>query len=396
MYKVEVTRSVPVRDDLTSWIALKSVEGVGSVAFRNLLAAYGSPRRVFEASLPDLQQAAGLNHKTARNIKDFRGWERARDEIARAGREGVSILTCTDPAYPERLRRIYDCPPLLYIKGRLDAADIPVAVVGSRNASPYGRYVTERLCREMAQRGLTVVSGLARGIDTCAHRGALAGRGRTVAVMGCGIDVIYPPENRKLHAEIAERGAVVTEFPFGTEPDRPHFPARNRIISGLSLGVLIVEAGEKSGSLITARCALDQGREVFAVPGGIDQPGSRGTNRLLRQGAKLVENVEDILEEILPQLERPRPVTEPLSTVPAPGAETRSERPPGGRELNENESRLLAFITEEPQDADTILNRTGLPASEALALLLSLELKGCIVQLPGKRFKLRESSCRVR
>ncbi|HNZ35711.1 MAG TPA: DNA-processing protein DprA, partial [Syntrophales bacterium] len=189
MYKIEVTRSVPVRDDLTTWIALKSVEGVGCVAFRNLLAAYGSPHRVFEASLTDLQQAAGLNHKTARNIKDFRGWARARAEIARAGREDVSIVTCTDPAYPARLRMIYDYPPLLYIKGRLDAADIPVAVVGSRNATPYGRYVTERLCREMAQRGLTVVSGLARGIDTCAHRGALAGRGRTVAVMGCGIDV---------------------------------------------------------------------------------------------------------------------------------------------------------------------------------------------------------------
>ena len=154
-------------------------------------------------------------------------------------------------------------------------------------------------------RGVTVVSGLARGIDTCAHRGALAGRGRTIAVMGCGIDVIYPQENRKLHGEIVSNGAVVTEFPFGTEPDRPHFPARNRIISGMSLGVLIVEAGEKSGSLITAQCALEQGREVFAVPGSIDLPGSRGTNSLLRQGAKLVEGVEDILEEILPQLEHP-------------------------------------------------------------------------------------------
>jgi DNA processing protein len=209
--------------------------------------------------------------------------------------------------------------------------------------------------------------------------------------MGCGIDVIYPPENRKLHGDIAAQGAVVTEFAFGTEPDRPHFPARNRIISGLSLGVLIVEAGEKSGSLITAQCALEQGREVFAVPGSIDLPGSRGTNRLLRQGAKLVETVEDILEEILPQLERPRPPKEPRNTVPASGVETRAERPSGGRGLDEKESRLLGFITEKPQDADTIINRTGLAASEALALLLSLELKGCIVQLPGKRFKLRES-----
>jgi len=390
LYKVEVTRSVAVRDELTTWVALTSVEGVGSVAFRNLLSVYGSPRRVFEAALPELEQAAGLNHKTARNIKEFRGWERARTELDRAEREGVSIVTCEDPAYPERLRRIYDPPPLLYIKGSLDAADIPVAVVGSRNASPYGRYVTERLCRELAQRGVTVVSGLARGIDTCAHRGALAGRGRTIAVMGCGIDVIYPPENRKLHGEIASSGAVVTEFPFGTEPDRPHFPARNRIISGLSLGVLVVEAGEKSGSLITARCALDQNREVFAVPGSIDLPGSRGTNKLLRQGAKLVENVEDILEEILPQLECPtasRPATTEGLSSRAGGVPADK---PGLEVLTDQESRLLGFITEKPQDADTLINRTGLAAAEALSLLLSLELKGYIRQLPGKRFIVKE------
>ena len=374
-----------IRDELTTWVALKSVEGVGSVAFRNLLAVYGSPRRVFEAALPDLEQAAGLNHKTARNIKDFRGWEQAHAELAKAEREGVSIVTCEDPAYPERLRRIYDPPPLLYIKGSLDTADIPVAVVGSRNASPYGRYVTEKLSRELAQRGATVVSGLARGIDTCAHRGALAARGRTIAVMGCGIDVIYPPENRKLHGEIASNGAVVTEFAFGTEPDRPHFPARNRIISGLSLGVLIVEAGEKSGSLITARCALEQNREVFAVPGSIDLPGSRGTNRLLRQGAKLVETVEDILEEILPQLERPNVTEERFART-----KSAQQDRPGREALTDNESRLLGFITEKPQDADTLIKRTGLAAAEALSLLLSLELKGCIRQLPGKRFILKE------
>jgi DNA processing protein len=380
---------VAIRDDLTTWVALKSVEGVGSVAFRNLLAAYGTPRRVFEATRSELVQTAGLNHRTARNIKDFRGWEQARAEVARAEREGVSIVTSGDPAYPPRLRRIYDYPPLLYIKGTLTPEDVPVAVVGSRNASPYGRYVTERLCRELAHRGVTVVSGLARGIDTCAHRGALSGRGRTIAVLGCGIDVVYPPENRKLHGEIVAGGAVVTEFPFGTEPDRPHFPARNRIISGLSLGVLIVEAGEKSGSLITAQCALDQGREVFAVPGGIDLPGSRGTNKLLRQGAKLVESAEDILEEILPQLE-PRPDAPKKETSGAASMPAAHAPPAGGREaLTEKESRLLGFITEKPLDADTIISRSGLAAAEVLAVLLSLELKGCVLQLPGKLFKLR-------
>jgi DNA processing protein len=378
------------KDDLTYWVALRSVEGVGSVSYRNLLEKFGSPDRVFEATLRELEQTAGLNHKTACNIKDFRGWERALAETARAAREGVSIITVKDPVYPERLRNIYDYPPLLYIKGMLQTQDIPVAVVGSRSASPYGRYVTERLCRELAHRGVTIVSGLARGIDTCAHRGALSGRGRTIAVLGCGIDVIYPPENRKLHGGIIENGAVVTEYCFGTEPNRPNFPARNRIISGMSLGVLIVEAGEKSGSLITARCALEQGREVFAVPGSIDLPGSRGTNQLIRQGAKLVESVEDILEEILPQLENAQSGlrTEKEIPVPAPSGKTAKASAP--ENLTEKESRLLSFITEKPLDADTIINRSGLAAAEVLALLLSLELKDCVLQLPGKLFKLRD------
>jgi len=208
--------------------------------------------------------------------------------------------------------------------------------------------------------------------------------------MGCGIDVIYPPDNRKLHGEIVAGGAVVTEFPFGTEPDRPHFPARNRIISGLSLGVLIVEAGEKSGSLITAQCALDQGREVFAVPGSIDLPGSRGTNKLLRQGAKLVESVEDILEEILPQLASPPVAAQKEKTGPVARTNRPSAATPDREPLTEKESRLLGFITEKPLDADALINRSGLAAAEVLAVLLSLELKGCVLQLPGKLFKLRK------
>jgi DNA processing protein len=378
------------KDDLTYWVALRSVEGVGNIACRNLLEKFGSPDRVFGATLLELEQTAGLNHKTARNIKDFRGWEQARAEIGRAEQEGVSIITVKDPVYPERLRNIYDYPPLLYIKGTLKAEDIPVAVVGSRSASPYGRYVTERLCRELAHRGVTIVSGLARGIDTCAHRGALSGRGRTIAVLGCGIDVIYPPENRKLHGGIIENGAVVTEYPFCTEPNRQNFPARNRIISGMSLGVLIVEAGEKSGSLITARCALEQGREVFAVPGSIDLPGSRGTNQLIRQGAKLVESVEDILEEILPQLGNAFAGPRAAGEIPVPAPADRAAKAAVPGNLTEKESRLLGFITEKPVDADTIINRSGLSAAEVLALLLSMELKGCVLQLPGKLFKLRD------
>lgn len=382
-----------IRDDLTNWVALRSVEGVGNVAYRNLLAAFGSPDLVFEAPLQALEQSVGLNHKTARNIKEFRGWERARAEIDRAQREGVAIITTKDLDYPERLREIYDYPPLLYIKGSLNIGDIPVAVVGSRNASPYGRYVTERLSRELALRGVTIVSGLARGIDTCAHRGALAGRGRTIAVLGCGIDVIYPPENRKLYGDIIASGAIVTEFPFGTEPDRSHFPTRNRIISGLSLGVLVVEAGEKSGSLITAQCALEQGRDVFAVPGSIDLPGSRGTNKLLRQGAKLVEGAQDILEEILPQLDHihaapnKEPKTEKIDTVSGVTGQQRQVSELDA--LTEKEKWLLGFMTEKPLHVDTIIHRSGFGAAEVLALLMSLELKGHVLQLPGKLFKLR-------
>ncbi len=375
------------KEELTYWIALNSVEGVGSVAYRNLLASFGSPAGVFEAPLPDLEQTPGLNHRTASNIKRFRDWAKARAEITRAARDGVRIVTCGDDDYPARLRSIYDYPPVLYVKGALDPDDVPVAVVGSRNASPYGRFVTERICREMALHGVTVVSGLARGIDTCAHRGALAGNGRTLAVLGCGIDVIYPPENEALHGAIVSRGAVITEFAFGTEPGRKNFPARNRIISGLSMGVLIVEAGERSGSLITARFALEQGRDVFAVPGSIDSPGARGTNKLIRQGAKLVERVEDILEEIVPQLERRPP-------APAPADRKTFERAPDAapdREPpTEKEMQLLDCVSETPQDADSIIIRSGLSAADVLSMLLSLELKGWVRKLPGPSFTLRD------
>ena len=198
---------------------------------------------------------------------------------------------------------IYDRPAFLYVRGNLNKDDINIAVVGSRQASTYGKYTTEKISRELALKGLTIVSGMARGLDSAAHRGALTAHGRTVAVLGSGLDVIYPPENKKLFADIIQNGAVISEFPLGTPPRSTNFPARNRIISGMSYGVVIVEAGEKSGSLITARLALEQGREVFAVPGSIDTAGSRGTNKLIKQGAKLIENVDDILEEILPQLE---------------------------------------------------------------------------------------------
>ncbi len=290
--------------DLKDWIALKWVEGVGNVGFKALLEAFGSPRQVFDAPFSMIKAVPGIGAKAAHQIKDFADWEKVEKEIECAQRAGIGIITSQDPLYPQRLACIYDNPAYLYVKGSLRDDDINIAFVGSRTASAHGLFTTERLCRELALRGATIVSGMARGIDSAAHRGALAGRGRTIAVLGCGVDIVYPPENEKLCNDITVNGAVISEFPFGAPPNAPNFPARNRIISGLSLGVVVVEAGEKSGSLITARIALEQGREVFAVPGSIDVSGSRGTNRLIKQGAKLIENIDDILEEILPQAGR--------------------------------------------------------------------------------------------
>ena len=381
---------------LKYWIALKAVEGVGCVGFRTLLAAFGSPEAVFRASALTLQCLPGIGPKTADEILSFSDWEKAEQEIARTETLGVSIVTCQDPLYPRNLLNIYDYPPFLYVKGSLRPEEIGVAIVGSRLASTYGKYVTEKLSRELALKGITIVSGLARGIDSAAHRGALAGKGRTIAVLGSGLDVVYPPENEALTADITAQGALLTEYPFGTPPNAPNFPARNRLISGVSLGVVVVEAGEKSGSLITARIASDQGRSVFAVPGAIESAGSRGTNRLIKQGAKLIENVEDILEEILPQAGLPPVVPERPSLFSAPGVMPGDEEkaiapfPIAGKGLGETETRLLSFITQEPVGVDTLIARSGLTAHEVQSGLLVLALGGIIRQLPGKMFLRKE------
>jgi DNA processing protein len=320
----------------------------------------------------------------------------AEREIERARKLQVSIVTCQDPTYPGNLLNIYDYPPLLYVKGSLKPEEVCVAVVGSRLASVYGRYTTERISRELALQGITIVSGLARGIDAAAHRGALAGKGRTIAVLGCGLDIIYPPENEGLAGTGASQGALVTEFPFGTPPNAPNFPSRNRIISGISLGVVVVEAGEKSGSLITARIAAEQGRSVFAVPGEIGAAGSRGTHRLIKQGAMLIENVDDILEEILPQAamspsasNRLLPPSQPEAATPAPVEKDvlPAKNIPG---LGDTEQKLLTLIPARPVDVDLLITSSGLTAQEVLNALLILELRGLIRQMPGKQFLLKE------
>ena len=376
--------------DLKYWVALKRVEGIGNVGFQALIDAFGSPRDAFAAPLSMLQAVPGIGVKSAARIKAFTGWEKAEREIERAGRAGVSIVTSRDPLYPPRLLAADDHPAYLYVRGVLEGDDVCVAVVGSRAASTYGKYTTERLCRELALRGVTVVSGLARGIDSAAHRGTLAGKGRTIAVLGCGPDVVYPPENEGLYGEIARQGALVSEFPLGTPPNAPNFPARNRIISGISLGVVVVEASQKSGSLITARIALEQGREVFAVPGSIDSAGSRGTNQLIKQGAKLIENVEDILEEILPQVDRER---KPARPEPRPRrAEGRDPdvKPPPEAVLDEAENAVWRALSQKPAHIDGIVAATGLPARDVLGTLLGLELRGLVEQRPGKTYIRKE------
>ncbi|MBI4632689.1 MAG: DNA-protecting protein DprA [Deltaproteobacteria bacterium] len=378
-----------MQDDLKYWLALRQIEGVGNVNFKTLLDAVGSPQEVFRSSAHTLRMITGIGPKTAAAIKAFTGWREMEKEIERAGRLNVSIITCRDPLYPQDLLNIYDFPPFLYVRGQLDGNDINIAVVGSRMASTYGTFSTERLCRELALKGITTVSGLARGIDAAAHRGALAGKGRTIAVLGCGADIVYPPENEKLFEEIAAHGAIITEFPFGTPPNGPNFPARNRIISGISLGVVVVEAGYKSGSLITARIALEQGREVFAVPGSIDAAGSKGTNKLLKEGAKLVENTDDILEEVIPRIKsRLRMKAASAETMhQQKGAETKIPPSVPGTVINGNEENtLLQLISAKPVSVDGLIAATGFKAGEIQGFLLNMELRGLIRQLPGKLY----------
>ena len=284
-----------------------------------------------------------------------------------------------DERYPELLHAIYDPPAVLYCDGSVEPGDRQaVAIVGSRQATPYGLRITETLAGELSALGFTILSGFARGIDAAAHRAALAAGGRTIAVLGCGLDVDYPPGHASLHAEIAGSGAVLTEFAPGTPPRATNFPRRNRIISGLALGVVVVEAADDSGSLITARLALEQGREVFAVPGPIDVPTSQGPHGLLKQGATLVETVDDIVEELLPQLDRPLQTlkTEPIAALPE------------HVELSPSERTVLEVMSREPLHLDDLTERSRLTTPAVAGILLGLELKALVKQLPGQRYCL--------
>ncbi len=365
---------------LKYWIALKSIKGIGYVSFPALADRFGSPAAVFSASVSDLQQTEGISSRIASAIVDFRDWDNIKVELELIHKYNVKIVTYRDESYPRQLLNVYDRPPYIYVRGNLNSEDINIAIVGSRAASTYGKYTTERISRDLALQGVTVVSGMARGIDSSAHRGAITAHGRTVAILGSGLDVIYPPENKKLFADIIDNGAVISEFPMGTPPRSTNFPARNRIISGMSYGVVIVEAGEKSGSLITARLALEQGREVFAVPGSIDSAGSRGTNKLIKQGAKLIENTEDILEEILPQIEQKKPLKGFSAN------ETLNASNPRVEKLNAVEQKLYDLVSPKRMHIDDLISLTGFSSADILSALTTMELKGIVRQHPGKFF----------
>lgn len=355
------------------WLALHLVPGVGSIFFKRLIDRFKRPEAVFRASLRELVEVEGLGEKLANEIRKGPDEKAVNRELSLLEGAGGSLITMEDEDYPTRLQAIYDPPAVLYARGALMEADeLAVSIVGSRRTSYYGRSVTEKISRELAEQGVTVVSGMARGIDSVAHSGAISGGGRTIAVLGCGVDVIYPPENRGLFSKIIEHGAILSEYPMGCPPEGGHFPRRNRIISGLSIGVLVVEAGDKSGSLITVKYALEQGRDVFAVPGNVGAEGSRGTNRLIKEGARVVESGADILEEILPQF---KGVAKNRKGGEAPECD-----------LDKDEKFLFERLEVSPVHIDTLIRETRLEAGKISGLLLNLELKGLVLQWPGKWF----------
>ncbi|PKN88866.1 MAG: DNA-protecting protein DprA [Deltaproteobacteria bacterium HGW-Deltaproteobacteria-1] len=339
-----------IHDDLKYWMALKSIDGIGNASFGTLLKHFRSPSNVFSAAVADFSGIAGISKKSALAISAFKNWDEIRRQMDLLDKMGADIITWLDERYPANLLNIYDRPAFLFVLGHLPEDMIPVAIVGSRNATAYGRFTTDRLSRELALRGITIVSGMT----------------------------------------ISQNGAVISEYPPGTQPIPYHFPARNRIISGISYGVVVVEAGEKSGSLITASLAMEQGRDVFAIPGAIDSAHSRGTNSLIKQGAKLIDTIDDILEDVLPQLERSS--VQPMQRQQMIFSEAFSEK--DMRKNNEPFTtpvkEILKTLSQNIMHADDIIAVTGLPPAEVSSMLITLELKGIIEQHPGKYFSLKK------
>lgn len=348
------------RKDLKYWVGFSYIPGIGRVRFNQIETYFDNLKSAWEAPASELRQAR-LEDSIVRAITAWRPRIALDEEMEKLKRFGVQALTWHDDAYPAHLKEIYDYPPILYVRGKMTAADDwSLAVVGTRRATAYGRQVTEEIVTDLVHNNITIVSGLARGIDSIAHQAALDGGGRTIAVLACGPDAIYPPENLNLARRIIENGALISEYPLGIKPKPEHFPRRNRILSGMSLGVLVTEAGEGSGALITADLALEQNRDVLAIPGSIFSPTSRGTNNLIQEGAKLVRKCQDILEEL--NLLAVAQQLEFKAIVPE----------------TETESVLLKRLSAEPTHIDTICVESGLPVAIVSSTLAMMELKGLV------------------
>lgn len=360
-------------DRLEALVALNMIPGIGSVCLKRLLEIFTDPQDVFKARQKKLEDAIGLRPETVLALQSF-DQKRLSKEFNSASARGVKIISIEDKDYPWNLKHIPGPPIVLYCLGRINQLDsLSIGIVGSRNASFYGLSSSEKFAADLSAEGFTIISGMARGIDSYAHRGALKSGGRTIAVIGSGFNHIYPPENNKLAEEISDHGAVLSEFPMDTLPLRPNFPRRNRLISGLSLGVLVVEAAKNSGALITADFALEQGREVFALPGKVDSETSFGTNQLIKQGAKLVSCVDDITEEFNMaslDLRKPKAKNQDLSIDG----------------VNKEESFLYALISDEPVSFDEIAEKANLGIAQLARSILNLRMKKMILQLPGKQF----------
>lgn len=367
-------------DASLSWLALALTPGLASRLSARLLRKFGSPDGVFRASLPQLE-SCHLPAQVAQSVVKKEAFKRAAKELDGVRKiAGCSLLNWTEPEYPQTLLQIYDPPVLLYVRGDPQVLNLPsLGIVGTRRPTLYGTQMAQRLGRDLAARGLVIVSGMARGIDAIGHQGAMDANGRAIGVLGTGIDVCYPKENKKLYEKVLERGTIISEFPLHTHPAPENFPVRNRIVAGMPLGVVVIEGAQYSGSLITARLAMEFGREVFGVPGNVTQPVSFAPNQLIKQGAKLVTCAEDVIEEL------PTPVRAALLQAEQPEAEQRNLI--AAASLDGSQKKLYELLNaEEPMPIDDLVERSGLNSSDVLATLFDLEMKGIIRQLPGKQF----------
>ena len=362
--------------DLRYWLALNFLPEIGPVLSRRLLAAFKTPETIFQMPVNELKGIEDIGENRAKRIVGFKQWDEVQRELDNTIKKNVRLITINDKEYPDSLKHLHDAPLILYVKGEIKNDDrYAVAIVGSRVPTDYGLRMTEQISYKLASCGLTVVSGMARGIDTISHKAALKAKGRTIGVLGSGIDVPYPLENKGLMGAIESSGAILSEFPLGTKPNRENFPRRNRIISALSLGVVVIEAAVDSGSLITVRYALEQGKEVFALPGNITSSNSRGTNNLIKNGARLIENAEEIINELRPQIKGILKEQKLFSDKALPA-------------MTDDEKTICGFLDDEPKHIDAIIRDTDMSSSRVLSVLLNLELKGAVRQVGGKRFAI--------